>query len=74
VKKRVPPSPGIRQHSRRDQALACPFLDQEAVEENDDGVSQTGSCNSRDDRHLPNLSDVTDGTCAQKHSKFNIVT
>jgi hypothetical protein len=76
VKKRVPSSPGpgmTRHDSLRDQALACPYLEQQAREENDDGNSLSGSCNSQDDNYLENLSCVTDGTCAHTYFKFNII-
>ena len=77
MKKRVPPSPGqgtTRHDSLRDQALACPYLEQQAREEDDDGNSLSGSCNSQDSNDLENLSCVTDGTCAHPYFKFNILT
>jgi hypothetical protein len=74
VKKRVPPSPGSSHHSSsRDQAMACPFLEHQAVEVDDDGVSQSGSCNSQDDSNLSKLSCVTDGTRANNYCKCTIV-
>ena len=61
VKRAVPSSPGVIQ-SLRGLGLACPLLETQAVEVDADGESQSGSENSEDDRHLSNLSCVTDGT------------
>jgi len=63
-----------RHHSsRRDQAMACPFIEHQAVEEGVDGVSQSGSCNSQDDSDLSKLSCVTDGTRTKQYCNCTIV-
>ena len=55
-------------HSRRDLTLKCPLLQSQAVEVDENGISQSGSSNSTDDHDLPNLSYVTDGANALLHS------
>jgi hypothetical protein len=58
----APSSPGLHSPTRRDKALACPLLDNEAIEENKDGDSQSGSSFSTDDTDMSNMSYVTEGT------------
>lgn len=67
----VDDSPHSRHDSRRNQALRCPLLETQAIEEDKDGNCLSGSDNSADDRDLTNLSYVTDGADAYVHfSRF----
>ena len=63
VKRAVPPSPqGLLFKPRSN------FLETQAVEVDEDGMSLSGSSNSADDQDMSNLSYVTDGAGALKHS------
>lgn len=68
VKRAVPPSPKSCSYSRRNLALKCNLLETQAIEEDEDGVSQSCSSNSPDDRDESNLSYVTDGMGALPYS------